>query len=227
MQILIADDHNLVREGLKPFLHELSGDAEVLEAATLDEALEVAAGATALRLVLLDLKMPGMKGLDGVVRLCREVPGVPVVILTGHIHRDDVLAAIRAGAAGYIPKTISGAGMINALRLVLSGEKFLPSSVFSDDEISDSPPILTSAAANGRRAEGESPLSALSNREAEILGYLIQGHTNKEIARVLDLQEITIKIHLRNVYRKIGAANRAQAVRIALSSGWELHPLQA
>ena len=151
--------------------------------------------------------MPGMNGLQGVEIMHRLHPAVPVVILSGHVEREEVLAAVRAGAAGYIPKTISGMALTNALRLVLAGESYLPPSILLDNG-SDEPKKKTT------------PLSSLSVREREILGYLIEGQTNKEIARRLDLQEITIKIHLRNVYRKIGAVNRAQAVRIAMSSGW-------
>lgn len=209
MRILVADDHNLVRDGLKPFLYELDGDAEILDASNFDEALTTAKATEGLGLVLLDLKMPGMNGLQGVELMRRARPGVPVVILSGHVERDEVLAAVRAGANGYIPKTISGSALINALRLVLAGESYLP------------PSILLESGAPERKAPA-SPLATLSVREREILGYLIEGQTNKEIARRLDLQEITIKIHLRNVYRKIGAVNRAQAVRIALSSGWQL-----
>lgn len=214
MQILVADDHNLVREGLRPFLLELDPDAEILNAATLDEAVAEADKAETLGLVLLDLKMPGMDGLNGLSRLKQRHPQVPVVILTGHITRQDVLAAMRAGASGYVPKTITGASLVNALRLVLSGERYLPSSVFSGEHAENE-------AAEQPKA---SPLATLSPREREILSLLIEGRTNKDIARRLELQEITIKIHLRNVYRKIGAANRAQAVRIAMTAGWTYIP---
>lgn len=209
MHILVADDHNLVRDGLKPFLHELDPDAVIHDAANFDEALALAKSNEAMGLILLDLRMPGMTGLQGVEVIRKVRPGVPVVILSGHVERDEVLAAVRAGASGYIPKTISGTALINALRLVLAGESYLPPSILLDGN-------------NPERKAPPSPLSTLSAREREILGYLIEGQTNKEIARRLDLQEITIKIHLRNVYRKIGAVNRAQAVRIALSSGWVL-----
>jgi len=207
MHILVADDHNLVRDGLKPFLYELDPDAVILDAANFDDALVAAKAADELGLVLLDLKMPGMNGLQGVEQMRRAKPNVPVVILSGHVEREEVLAAVRAGASGYIPKTISGQALVNALRLVLAGESYLPPSILLD---SGAPAVKPPA----------SPLSTLSVREREILGYLIEGQTNKEIARRLDLQEITIKIHLRNVYRKIGAINRAQAVRIAMSAGW-------
>lgn len=209
MRILVADDHNLVRDGLKPFLFELDPDANILDAANFDDALTAAKGVDRLDLVLLDLKMPGMNGLQGVEQMRRMHPAAPVVILSGHVERDEVLAAVRAGASGYIPKTISGTALINALRLVLAGESYLPPSILLEG-------------GPGERRTPATPLASLSAREREILGYLIEGQTNKEIARRLDLQEITIKIHLRNVYRKIGAVNRAQAVRIALSSGWPI-----
>ena len=207
LNILLADDHALVRDGLKPFLCELDPDTTVLDAANLDEAVKIAKASDELTLILLDLKMPGMNGSRGIELLHRIRPTVPVVILSGHVEREDVLAAVRAGASGYIPKTVSGPALVNALRLVLTGESYLPSSI-----------LLDSAAVPPTNA---SPLSTLSPREQEILGFLIEGQTNKEIARRLDLQEITIKIHLRNAYRKIGAVNRAQAVRIAMSAGWQ------
>lgn len=218
MKILVADDHKLVRDGLKPFLQELAPDVEVLDAANMDEALAVAAAHSNLGLVLLDLMMPGMDGLKGLEALRAKCPGVPVVIVSGFSSRDHVVAAVQAGAAGFIPKTVSGTAMVNALRLVLSGEKYLPSSTFFEEAGSQGMMMPTSPT---RPAGGvPAPFDKLSRREAEILALLIEGRTNKEIALCLDLQEITIKVHLRNVYRKIGAANRAQAVRIAMSSGW-------
>lgn len=217
MQILVADDHKLVRDGLKPFLQELDPGVEILDAANIDEAMVAAAGADRLGLILLDLMMPGMDGLKGLEALKAKCPTIPVVIVSGFSSRDHVVAAVQAGAAGFIPKTVSGTAMVNALRLVLSGEKYLPSSTFFDDPSNQmAMPTPTPA----KPAGVPPPFDKLSRREAEILALLVEGRTNKEIAICLDLQEITIKVHLRNVYRKIGAANRAQAVRIAMSSGW-------
>lgn len=219
MKILVADDHNLVREGLRPFLEELEPGVEIFEADSFDEAFRIAGKTADLNLVLMDLKMPGMNGFDGLIKMCKEFKNLPVVILSGHFNRHDVLEAIEHGAVGYIPKTISGSSMINALRLVLSGEKYIPSAAFQENsEDSDDSPI-------GKNGAGKSikdgPLSRLSDRESEILGHLIEGNTNKEIARKLGLQEITVKVHLRNIYRKMDASNRAQAVRIALQNGWQ------
>jgi two-component system, NarL family, nitrate/nitrite response regulator NarL len=214
MQILVADDHKLVRDGLRPFLQELDPGAEILDAATLQEAVAAVEKAEGLGLVLLDLMMPGMDGLKGLEQLKARIPDTPVVIVSGFSSREHVVAAVQAGAAGFIPKTVSGTAMVNALRLVLSGEKYLPSSTFFDDpNVQTLPPPL-------KQPGSLPPFDRLSRREGEILNLLVEGRTNKEIAIVLELQEITIKVHLRNVYRKIGAANRAQAVRIAMSSGW-------
>ncbi|HLO77492.1 MAG TPA: response regulator transcription factor [Magnetospirillum sp.] len=216
MKILVADDHKLVRDGLKPFLQELATDVEVLDAANIDEALIAVTAAQDLGLVLLDLMMPGMDGLKGLEALRAKCPTVPIVIVSGFSSRDHVVAAVQAGAAGFIPKTVSGTAMVNALRLVLSGEKYLPSSTFFDDPGHQ----MSIPTATAKPTGVPHPFDKLSRREAEILALLVEGRTNKEIALCLDLQEITIKVHLRNVYRKIGAANRAQAVRIAMSSGW-------
>ncbi|CCG42255.1 response regulator transcription factor [Magnetospirillum molischianum] len=217
MRILVADDHKLVRDGLRPFLRELDSEAEIIDAASLEEAVAAIEGAPRPDLVLLDLMMPGMTGLDGLTRIKTLAPGIPVVIVSGYSSRDHVQAAVQAGAAGFIPKTVGGNAMVNALRLVLSGETYLPSSSFFE--------TTGSAPAAVRQTGAPPPFDRLSRREGEILAQLIEGRTNKEIAQALNLQEITIKVHLRNVYRKIGAANRAQAVRIALQSGWDIPPI--
>ena len=218
LNILIADDHGLVRDGIKSYLDALDPDANVLEAGTLDEALEQACDAGGkLDLVLLDIKMPGMEGLKGIARMKAQVPETPVVVISGYFSRGDVLQAIEEGASGYIPKTLNGEAMVNALRLVFSGETYIPSVVISENGTKTGLPV-------GRGDGKDNPLSRLSDRERQILGHLIDGDTNKQIARRLDLQEITIKIHLRNVYKKLGASNRAGAVRIALQHGWRASP---
>ena len=218
MQILLADDHNLVREGIKPFLEDLDSEVTVIEASSFDEGMRLAEKAKSLDLAILDLKMPGMDGFNGIQKMAAKFPDVPIVILSGYFSKKDVLKAVEQGAAGYLPKTLSGKAMVNALRLVLSGEKFLPAHVFEDsgdaagDEFSGAGDVLSP----------DNPLARLSKREWEILGLLIDGGTNKKIARKLDLKEITVKIHVRNTYKKIGASNRADAVRIALTSGWDV-----
>lgn len=209
MRVLLADDHTLVRQGLIPFVKMLGDSVDVVEASDLDEAV-VAAGASAdFDLVLLDLKMPGMRGVTGLRTMCETLPATPVVILSGSVESGDVIAAADNGAAGYLPKTLNSTAMINALRLVLSGERYFPSFAFAAPREEDS------------SAYGDNnPLGTLEERETTILGMVVDGRTNKEIARALDLQEVTIKVQTRNIYRKLGAANRSQAVRIAMENGW-------
>lgn len=211
LRILIADDHELIRDGMKPFLEELDDRVELSEASGLEEAIRLVEKGTRPDLVLLDLRMPGMDGASGVGRMARSAPGARIVVVSGQYGRQDIMAAINAGAAGYIPKTMAGRAMVNALRLVLAGETYLPAALLApaDDEAAGAVPF-----------DSENPLSRLTARERDILSLLINGNTNKQIALAIDVQEITVKIHLRNVYKKIAATNRADAVRIALQNGW-------
>lgn len=220
MRILFADDHTLVREGIRPFLNELCADVEVLEAENLSVAKQKADGAGELDLILLDLKMPGMNGFTGISEFSESHPNVPIVILSGHYNRADVIAALDHGVSGYIPKNIGGMSLVNALRLVLAGEKYLPSEAFSDKAVNEDDSILDTSKNHATKKEVDPKFATLTQRETEILRLLVDGLTNKRIAIELDLQEITVKIHVRNIYRKIGSQNRAQAVKITLESGW-------
>ncbi len=216
MDILLADDHRLVRDGLKFFLERLGPDVKVAEAETFDEALSRAAECDNLQLIILDLVMPGMNGLTGLEVMRARFPDVPVVILSGSYQRNEVINAINRGAHGFIPKTLSGKAMLSALQLVISGEKYVPSVIFSEGQMGGS------MGGNGVGSfSDDSPLQRLTPRERDVLGLLTKGHSNKEIARALGLQEVTVKVHLKGVFRKLGASNRTQAVKIAMQLGWE------
>ncbi len=210
MRVLIADDHDLIRDGVKPFLEVLDDHVEISEAGNLPEALDSAGREPRPDLVLLDLKMPGMNGLQGIEKMVAMAPDARVVVISGFYNRSDILGAIEKGAVGYIPKTMTGKSLVNALKLVLAGEVYLPAKILE----------AQGQEANGAASGNDGVLSQLTSRERDILGRLIEGRTNKEIGRSLGVQEITVKVHLRNVYKKLGANNRAAAVRIALNSGW-------
>ncbi len=214
MHILLADDHRLVRDGLKLFLDRLASEVDIVEAATFDEALSQASSVESLDLIILDLAMPGMNGLTGLEVMRARFPGVPVVILSGTLHRNEVINALDRGADGYIPKTLSGKAMLNALQLVVSGEKYVPSVIFTEAG-------GARAGGDGFAFSGDSPLQRLTPRERDVLGLLTKGHANKEIARQLGLQEVTVKVHLKGVFRKLGATNRTHAVGIAIELCWE------
>lgn len=211
MKVLIADDHALLRDGLKPFVSKVDDAVTILESCDYPSTHEIMAAAKP-DLVLLDLRMPGMDGTDGVLRLRRAFPEAKIVIVTGWVTRSDVIEAMRLGVVGYLPKSLNGTAMLHALRLILCGVPYYPSEVL----VADAAPALV---AESSQPNERSPLSALTRREYEILTQLVGGASNKEIAKVLGLTEITIKSHLRNVFRKIGATNRTQAVALALREG--------
>lgn len=216
MKILFADDHALVRESICPYLHRLSDDVEILEAGSLDEALSFVT--PDIDLVLLDLQMPGSRGLDGIARMKSAVGNTPIVILSGFSDKRTINAAFELGICGFIPKASTGRTLLRAIQIVLDGDRYVPASLLEESE---APSIFEKRKHGFQSPETGGILSQLTDREADSLRHLITGRTNKEIARALDLQEITIKFHLRNAYKKIGAVNRADAVRIAYENNWQ------
>ncbi|MBC7907581.1 MAG: response regulator transcription factor [Rhodospirillaceae bacterium] len=214
MEILLADDHAMVRDGLVPFLERLEPGTTVLEASTFEEALAAARATGNLGMAILDLYMPGMNGLGGLATLRRDFPDLPIVILSGSTKPEDAFQAIEAGACGFVPKTMRGETIIGVLRLVLSGEKYIPPFLF---EHRDS--IGTTATAAAASIPPGSPLATLTPRERDILDMIVDGAPNKVIARALTLQEVTVKAHLRNMFRKLNVANRTEAARVALVAG--------
>lgn len=214
MQLLIAEQHDLALEGLRVILRRLGSDDAILAYNHFADALEAATNRD-LGLVVLDLNLPGMNGVSGVEVFRSYFPDPPIVVLASVYQRRDVVAALRHGAAGFVPKSLRAEAMLNAFRLVLSGERFVPAAMLSDDQL-DQPGL---GAASGERSNGA--LHRLTGREEDVLGRLLEGLSNKEIGRALDIREVTVKLHLRSIYRKLGAKNRAQAVKITLQSGWE------
>ena len=214
MKVVFADDHNLIRETIGILLKDLSDGVEVLEAEDLKGALKHATAGDAPDLIILDLYMPGMNHLDGLRTMKEKFPSIPVVILTGSVDMNDAKTALEQGAAGYIPKNIGARVMLDALKLIMSGEKYLPTMLVAEAEKQESATIVA-----GASAKSDSALEKLTPREREVLGLLTKGYPNKEIARKLELREITIKVHLKNVYRKLGVSNRTQAVRKLMEMG--------
>ncbi len=209
MKILLADDHNLVRDTIERYLGQLSGDIQVLQAATLPQALKIGRRGESLDLIILDLNMPGMNGLAGLKSMQGTRPGVPVVILSGQIDPETIRGALQAGAAGFLPKTMRGVAMLDALRLIVSGERYVPDLVLSPDASMSDQQLSISGA-----------LAALTPRERDVLKLLVEGMSNKAVADRLNIEVVTVALHLRSIYRKLGVASRTQAVRLALKEGW-------
>ena len=211
MRILIADDHDLIRDTIEEFLKRLDKDLQVLHAANLSQALELLRKADTLDLVLLDLRMPGMNGLAGLKSVQAARAGVPVVMLSGETNPDTIRNALQAGAAGFLPKTMRGTAMLNALRLILAGERYIPDIIVAGHR----------AAAEEGAGGGPGP-GSLTQREREVMGLLVQGLSNKEIGHRLGIEVVTVALHLRSIYRKLSVTSRTQAVRMAMEQGWSL-----
>lgn len=202
MRILIADDQELVRETIAAFLRQ-QPDIKVDVASDLTSALALVRDAQAFDLILLDYMMPGMNRLGGLSAMKAAAPGVPVAIISGAAPRIVAEQAVAAGAAGFLPKTISTKSLVAAVRFMAAGEIYAPLAL--DAEKSKAPPDLASA--------------HLTGRELDVLKRLCQGLANKEIARELGLQEVTVKLHIKTLYRKIGAKNRTNAAILAREAG--------
>jgi len=200
MRLLIADDHDLVRDALRSHIERVTPGTEVLGAGSVDEALSILNHGMTIDLLLLDLRMPGMNGLDGLVRLVATHPEVKVALISGDAGPEDVRAALARGAVGFLPKTLPIDELIEAVEQMVSGEIFLP------EGAADLPP------------ETHSP-QGFTRREREVLDFLLKGFSNKEIARALELEEVTVKLHVRGLCRKLGAKNRTQAAMRAVELG--------
>ena len=203
MKILIADDHDLLRDTLVLFV-EGEGSIESVTASNLDEALAIMDAQGPFDLIMLDYNMPGMSGLNGLKRALSHNGENKVALMSGIATRSVAEEALSLGAAGFVPKTMSAKSLINAVKFMAMGEKFAPIDFMTAED----------------EAAAPNPLAEkLSRRELQVLEGLSQGKSNKEIARDLDLQEPTIKLHVKTLYRKIGAGNRTQAALIAKDEG--------
>ncbi len=210
MKILIADDHRLIREGLKAQLAELDGEVQILEAWDAATVWAAARGHPDLDLALLDLHMPGMNKAQSIAQLRESFPSLPVVVLSGDEDPLDVEEILRIGASGYIPKTTSGPVMINALRLVLAGGQYLPSLLLGERSAL---PAQTAPPALVREEPQEKDGAALlSPRQREVMDLLADGLSNKIIAQRLDLTVGTVKSHVAQIFQVLGVNNRTAAV---------------
>ena len=202
MKFLVADDHPLYREAVAAQLQRLFDSASVEDVSSLDEAC-VKASEQDFDLFLIDYHMPGMS-LERLAKLVGDYPHTPVAIISGNAEPDDVRAVIAAGARGFIPKTATGKHLAHAVELLLEGGTSVPADLLLDREDVEERPDW---------------LASLTSRELDVLKGAARGLSNKEIALELKLAEVTIKLHLSAVFRKIGARNRAEAAILATRHG--------
>lgn len=219
MKILVVDDHPLILEALRHLLKQLETVVEILDAPNAEAGRQLAAAHADLDLLLLDLTLPGVNGLDFLLELRQEYPAIPVVVLSASERPEDVMRALDLGAMGYIPKTSSKDVMLQALRLVLSGGIYLPAIALTlrDDPLP--PPRIAEPVVKPRTTP---QALGLTSRQAEVLALLLQGRPNKEICRQLGLAEGTVKIHVAAILRALNVSTRTQAVIEASRLGLQL-----
>lgn len=209
MRVLIADDHALFRDGLRSLL-EARGVEVVAEARNGREAVELAR-ASAPDIVLMDLKMPEMGGLDAIRVLVAELPDVKTVVLTASEDDADLFEAVKSGAQGYLPKDLEADAFFALLEGVTRGEPALTPSLARK--------VLHEFARPAPSRHERAP-DALTEREQEVLELLVDGVTsNRELADRLSISENTIKYHLRNILDKLHLQNRAQVIAYAVRQG--------
>ena len=225
IRVVLADDHAVVRKGIREFL-EQEGDIVVVA-----EAVD---GVQAVSLVVehrpdvavLDIQMPGMSGIEATRQIKAQSPGVRVLVLTAYDDDPYIFALLHAGANGYILKTADSAELVRALRAVHRGESALDSAVTHKvvQQLTTGQPLAQrlegDAGRTGTGSGGGAQAEALTEREVEVLGLAAKGLTNKGIGHTLGISDRTVQGHLANIYGKLSVNSRTEAVLQALKQGW-------
>jgi DNA-binding NarL/FixJ family response regulator len=209
MRVLLIDDHALFREGVALLLRPLVDPLEIWDAGSCEDAFTLIETRGLPDLVLLDLGLPGMSGLEGLRAFREQCPVLPVVALSSQDDRDTVLQALDAGAMGFIPKSCTSSILVGALRLVLAKGIYLPPSVFLGSRAAPPPALRAAALPEG----GCRPVDlGLTPRQADVLYQILQGKSVKLIGRELALSTSTVKAHTCAVLRALNVTTRTQAV---------------
>jgi DNA-binding NarL/FixJ family response regulator len=213
MRALIIDDHPLIQDAVSNVLRRLDPSAEIAVAGDCERGLEIAGLGPEPDLVLLDLNLPGLSGIPALTTWRARFPGIPVIVLSAANDSHTVLAALGAGAAGYIVKASTNEVMLNAIRLVQAGGKYLPVEILS-----------TSAAIENVRPRSRTSAPSvetlgLTARQMDVLRLIAKGESNKVICRELRLAERTVKAHVTAVFRALKVSSRTQAAIAASKLG--------
>lgn len=214
LQVLLADDHALFRDGMRYVLQQLSEQVYIICAGDFAETLRQAEANPGLDLALVDLNMPGSDGVASIRIFHHRFPGIPLVVVSGSEQRAEIECVMEYGAMGFISKMSSGKMMVNALRVVLDGGIYFPPQLLTQ---SDAEPGMNQA----EMERGSSPGNkhGLTKRQLEALQYLAEGLSNKEIALKMNLAEGTIKVHVAAAYQVLQVSSRMDAVRKAQKLG--------
>lgn len=214
IRVLIADDHAIVRDGLRALVYAQAGLVVVGEAATGTEAFE---RTRSMRpdVVLMDVSMPNVSGIEATARIAKECPGVKVLALSMHEERGYVARVFRAGAAGYALKRSASSELVRAIRAVVTGERYLDPSL-AGALIAEHVARHT----NHRHDIAEGSDALLTTRESEVLRLLALGHSNREIAVSLGISVKTVETHRASGMSRLRLTGRAALVRLAIAEGW-------
>ncbi|PWC31192.1 response regulator transcription factor [Azospirillum sp. TSO35-2] len=213
-RFLIVDDHALVRHGLSLMIRQRFTDADVYEAGTLSDALDKVRALPGLTAVLFDLQLEDSDGLPGVEAMLEANGQVPLIVVSGTDDRGVIAGCIRAGARGFVSKGCEATALDQALPVVLGGGIYAPAPPSSAR--GGQPIVIADPAAPSVTA---APVATLTERQQSVLRLLLEGRSNKEIARALGVLEGTIKVHLRSIMQRLGARNRTQLALVAVRAG--------
>ena len=237
LRILVVDDHDLVRAGVAAAAGQLSAEAEIFSAASIAQALEIFKKCPEVDLVLLDLVLPDATGFSGLEAILACSPDVPVILLTADVRKETMEQAFIRGASGYIPKSSNMAIIVNALRIILAGGRYLPGELLGLKTNAEAPlsteiPVEPDSrkqeivagvvapsdddegAYSGRDMREGASFYGLTSRQRAVAKLLSEGMSNKEICRELTLSVSTVKTHVASILRALRTSSRAKAMAI-------------
>jgi len=207
LSVLIVDDHVLVRAGMRRLLEDNEAIGRVGEASSGEEALQSASEAD-YDVVLMDIALPGMNGLEAAERLLRRKPAILIIMVTGRMERDPIRALLNAGVRGYVTKGSTQDEMTTAIRCVIRGERYL------------SPDIARQLAMDNLDGGADgNPFDRLTGREQEVVHMLLRGQRNRQISATLHISEKTVSTHRVRAFEKLGIGTTAELVRLAMRFG--------
>ncbi len=212
LNLLVVEDHALVREGLVRLLKQIEPGAQVSESADFESALTMLDGDEEFDLVLLDLALPGIDGFAGLDILRRRYPAMPVAVVSAFDDTPTITRVMNLGASGFIPKAFSGEDLLSAVREILAGNLFRPTAR-QGARMDDAIPVPPS------RVSVRPDEVGLTDRQAQVLALMVRGMSNRDIADQLDLSEGTVKIHATAVFKALGVTSRTQALVAAARYG--------
>ncbi|HEX2331675.1 MAG TPA: response regulator transcription factor [Burkholderiales bacterium] len=211
MRALVIDDHPLIQEIVPAVLAKALGEVDVATESTLEAGIARASREEIPELVVLDLGLPGCEGLEALARFRSKFPEVPLVVFSGTTDRASIVAALEAGADGYIPKTSKPAVMIAALKVVAAGGTYVP------------PEALEDAVEEARPARRRRTAALdLTERQKQVLRFILKGYNNERIASELSIAPNTVKQHAHAIFTALGVSTRAEAVIAAARHGLSL-----